>query len=163
DVAEIAVEFRRPVYVAAVEGEAVHAACLPSRDMPRRIRLGDVEDLEAALEVRILAADRKDLAIDQHDAVADTDLVRERAVRDLDLGELAGLRRIAHVDDGRSIRRFHVADVGDAFVDHDLPSPWTIEIADDLQTLGDRHPALQYKNKSLRYKKLNRHLLGQQS
>src|SRR5262249_39017793 len=112
---------------------------------------------------RVLAADRKDLAIDQHDAVADPDLVRERAFRDFDLGELARFRRIAHVDDGGPIRRLHVADIRDALVDDDLSSPRAIEITDDLQPLGDRHRVLQYKKNILRYKKLNRHLLGRQS
>src|SRR5262249_44006753 len=104
-------------------------------------------DFQAALEVGVLAADRKDLAIDQHDAVADADLVRQRAFRDFDLGELAGFRRIAHVDDGGPIRGLHVADIGGALLDDDLSSPRTIGIADDLQSLGDRHRLLQYKKK----------------
>ena len=83
DVAEIAVELRRAVDVAAVERESVHAARRPGRDVARRRRLDDVEDFEAAAELRILAPDRENFPVDQHDAVLDADLVRQRALGNL--------------------------------------------------------------------------------
>src|SRR5207302_11428398 len=77
DVAEIAVHLRRAVDVAAVEGEAMHPAARKARDAFRIGRTTDIVDLEPAAKVRVLAADRKDFAIDEHHAVFDPHLVRE--------------------------------------------------------------------------------------
>src|SRR5665811_1018175 len=100
--------------------------------MTRRCRLGDIEHFEAAAEIRIFAAYRIDLAIDQHDAVVDTDLVRQRAFGDFDFGNLAWVRRVAHIDKRGAVRGLYVPDVGDIVADHDLSAAGTIEISDDL-------------------------------
>ena len=54
---------------------------------------------EAAVEIGILAADRIDLSIDQHDAVVDAHFVGQRAFGHFDLGELTRIGWIADVDD----------------------------------------------------------------
>jgi hypothetical protein len=99
-------------------------------------RIGDVENLKTALEIRIVAADRIDFAIDQHDAAVDADFMRQRTLGDLDLGELARFCRIAHLDDGRPVRRLHVTDVGDSVSHHDLTTAGAVEVADNFETPG---------------------------
>src|SRR5262249_17859334 len=136
DVAEIAVHFRRAVDVAPVEGEAMHAAAGEARDVFRVGWAADVVDLEAAAKVRVLAADREDLAIARDHAVLDPYLVRERAVGNGDLCEFARLGRIADVDDARSMRGRDVADIGNALAHHHLPPAETIEVADDLESVA---------------------------
>src|SRR5262249_53460256 len=132
DVAEIAVHFRRAVNVAAIEGEAMHPAAGKARDALRIGRTADIVDLKPAAKVRSLAADRKDFAIDEHHAVFDPHLVRERALGNGDLRELARLGGIADVDDARAVRRRDVADICDPLAHDHLSAAITIEIADDL-------------------------------
>ena len=52
--------------------------------MARGRGFGDIE-ISGHRESRIFAPDRKDFAIDQHDAVVDTDLVGQRSFGDRDL------------------------------------------------------------------------------
>ena len=47
-----------------------------------------------------------------------------------ELGKALGILRIAHVDDRGAVRARHVADIGDAFLDHDLAAAGAIELAD---------------------------------
>src|SRR5260221_2828496 len=105
DVAEIAVHSGRAVDVAAIEGEAMHPAAGKARDALRIGRTTDVVDLEPAAKVRVLAADRKDFAIDEHHAVFDPHLVRQRALGNGDLRKLPRLGGIADLHDARSLRR----------------------------------------------------------
>src|SRR5215471_13482919 len=135
DVAEIAVHFRRAVDVTAIEGEAMHPAAGEARDALRIGRTADVVDLEPAAKVRVLAADRKDFAIDEHHAVFDPHLVRERALGNGDLRELARFGGIADVDDAGAVRRRDVADICDPLAHDHLPAAITIEVADDLYTV----------------------------
>ena len=99
NVAEIAIQFRRAIDVATIESEAMHAAGGPGRDPFRLGRFADVEDLKAAMEIGIIAADRIYLAVDQHDVMFDTDFMRQRTFRHLDACEFAWLGRIGDVDD----------------------------------------------------------------
>src|SRR4029078_2898349 len=98
-----------------------------------------VEDLEAAFEIGVNAADRKDLAIDQHDAVLDAHFVRQRSFGDRDLSKPARLCRVGDVDDARAVRWLDVPDIGDVVADNHLATAGTIEIADDLQPFRDCH------------------------
>ena len=56
-----------------------------------------------------------------------------------DLGELARLAGVAHVDDGRAVRRRHVGDVRDAAAHHDLTAARTIEVPDRFDAAGSAH------------------------
>src|SRR3954452_4599780 len=60
DIAAIALELRRAVDIAAVEGETVHAARRAGPDVARLRRIRDIENLKAAAEARILSPDRED-------------------------------------------------------------------------------------------------------
>ena len=139
DVPEIALHFRRAVNITSVEREPVHAARAPGCDMARRRWLGDIENLEAALEIWILSADWKNFAIDQHDAVVDANLVRKGAVRDFDLGKLARFCRIADVDKRGAVRRKNMPYIGDSIPHDDLPTAGTVEITDNFQTFCNGH------------------------
>src|SRR5215469_7042274 len=139
DIAKIAVELRRTVDVTAVERETVHAARCPGRDACRLRRIADVEDLEAALEIWVDTADRKHLAVDEHDPVLDAHLVRECSFRNLDLRKLARFCRIGHVNDACPVRRFDVSDIGDVVADNHLSAALTAEVADDFKSFRDRH------------------------
>src|SRR2546429_638195 len=132
DVAEMPVHFRGAVDVAAIEGEAMHPAAGEARDALRIGRTADIVDLEPAAKARVLASDRKDFAIDEHHAVFDPHLVRQRALGNGDLRKLARLGGIADVDDARAVRRRDVADICDPLAHDHLPAAITIEVADDL-------------------------------
>ncbi len=142
DVAEIALDLRGSVHIAPVEGKAVHAARLPRADVARRRRPSDIEDLEAAPEIRVLSPDRIDLAIDQHDPVVDTHLVRQRSRRDLDLGQCARLLGIADIDQRGPVRRLDVTDIGHPVTHHHLTAAGTIEMTDDPEPLSAVHARL---------------------
>src|SRR5215468_3667203 len=135
DVAEIAIHFRRAVDVTAIEGKAMHAAAGEARDTPRLGRAADIVDLEPAAKVRVLAADRKDFAVDQHHAVLNPHLVGQGALGNADFRKLARLGGIADVDDAGAVRRRDVADIGDPLAHDHLPAAITIEVADDLYTV----------------------------
>src|SRR6476660_10217403 len=111
--------------------------------MARGRGFGDIEDFEATAKVRLLAPDRKDFAIDQHDPVVDTDLVGQRAFGDRDLGKLAGIGGIADIHERGAVRRLHMPDIGTTVANHDLSATGAVEISDDLQPLRCRHRTLR--------------------
>src|SRR5262245_64608031 len=113
----------------------MHPAAGKARDALRIGRTADIVYLEPTAKVRVLAADRKDFAIDQHHAVLDPHLVRERALGNADCCELARLGGIADVDDAGAVRRRDVADICDPLAHDHLPAAITIEVADDLYTV----------------------------
>src|SRR5262249_44115184 len=90
---------------------------------------------EPAAKVRVLAADRKDFAIDQHHAVLDPHLVRQRALGNADCCELVWLGGVADVGDAGAVRRRVVAAIPDPRAHDPLPAALTIEVADDLYTV----------------------------
>src|SRR5258708_32078292 len=115
-----------------MEGEAMHPGEGKARGALGRAGRTAVVDLEPAAKVRVLAADRKDFAIEEHHAVLDPHLVRQRALGNGDLRKLARLGGIADVDDARAVRRRDVADICDPLAHDHLPAAITIEVADDL-------------------------------
>ena len=82
---------------------------------------------------------RQPFAVDQHQAVGGAHLVGVNALRHLDVRDLAGIARVADVDDRRSGRRLHMADIGIIAVDDDLSTPCAVEKADLANPLGHRH------------------------
>src|SRR6185436_19935135 len=139
DVAQIALAGRRDVGVAPVEVEAVHAgalargtAHLPVRDVTGLRRVGYVVDAHTAAKARGVrfasgGTGAQYLAIGDHDAVAHAHLVRMRADRHLDRRKLFRVLRVRHVHDHRAVRIAHVADVGNAFLHHDLSAARAVE------------------------------------
>lgn len=71
----------------------------------------------------------------------DTDLaVRiSRECGDLDLGKFARIARVVDVDECGAIRRCYMPDIGNPIPHHYLTAAWTVEIADDLEPLRNRH------------------------
>src|SRR5262249_43723547 len=136
NIADIAFELGRDVGVAPVEREPMDsvAAAAPRRDLLRLARIRYVVDAETdrlrhffPRQGRTVPA-RRMLAIDQHDAVRDADLMGMDAGGGGNVRDLVRLLRIAHVDDGRAGRLVDVADIGIVTVDHDLPAAIAIEI-----------------------------------
>jgi hypothetical protein len=123
DVADVALEGRRAVEIAAVEVEAVHAgaAGLPARDLARLRRIAHIIDPESAAPVRRRLA--HGLVVHHHQAVCDPRLMRVGARRHRQFGEALRVLRIAHVKDRGAVRAFHMAHIGDAPLDHDLAPP----------------------------------------
>ena len=84
DIADIAIELRRNIGVASVEGEAVHArtAAGPAGDLARRMRIAHVVNAEAALDA-VARGDvrRNDLVIDQHEPIGHLHFVGMHAPR----------------------------------------------------------------------------------
>jgi hypothetical protein len=115
--------------------------------MARGRGFGDIEDFEATAKVRIFAPDRKDFAIDQHDAVVDTDLVGQRSFGDRDLGKLARIGGIADIHERGAVRRLHMPDIGNIVANHDLSPTGAVEISDDLQPVRCRHRTLRPPHK----------------
>src|SRR5262249_57379490 len=113
------------------EGEPRNPAAGEARDALRIARTADTVALEPAAKVRVLAADRKDFAIDQHHAVLDPHLVRQRALGNADCCELVWLGGVADVDDAGAVRRRDVADIRDPLAPDHFPAPITIEVAHD--------------------------------
>src|SRR6476620_4370464 len=122
--------------------------------MARGRGLRDIEDLEAATKLRVLAPDREYFPVDQHDAVVDADLVRQRAVGNRDLGKFAGIGGIADIHERGAVRRLHMPDIGNAVANYDLPATGAVEISDDLQPLRCRHRTLRppYKYEAQAFK-----------
>src|SRR5260370_10000325 len=110
-----------------MEVEAMHPGAGKARDAFRIGRTTAVVDLEPAAKARVLAADRKDFAIDEHHAVFDPHLVRQRALGNGDLRKLARLGGIADVDDARAVRLRDVADICDPLPHDTFPPSITIE------------------------------------
>src|SRR5262249_61706236 len=86
------------------------------------------------------AMPRRMLAVHQHDAVGGPDLVGMYARRRRDIGDVARLLWIAHVDNGRAGGLVDVADIGVIAVDHDLSAAVAIEIADLAHPDALAHP-----------------------
>src|SRR5262249_463372 len=140
DVADIALDGRRDVGVAAVEVIAVDALAvrLPLRDKLRLGRPRHVADAEAAAEPGGRGLPRA-LVVDDHDAVGHTHLVRVPPGRDLDPRQRARLPGIGDVDDRRAGRLAHMADIEGGAVDPDLAAAGAIDMGDMLRVLALGH------------------------
>src|SRR5207237_4520976 len=75
------------------------------------------------------------LVVHHHDAVGDPRFVRVGTCRHRELGEALRVLRIAHVEDRGAVRAFHVAHIGDASLDHDLPPARAVDVANLADTL----------------------------
>src|SRR5262249_20118419 len=121
------------------EREAMEALPFDEGDLARTFGVAHVPDAEAAPEVGWDLRAGRGFAVDQHHAVYCADLVRMNAGRDRQLGELSRPRRIAHVDDGGSVRRLHVGDERRRPAHHHLATARTIEVADLSDAARLRH------------------------
>ena len=143
DVADIALERRRQVGVAAVEIEPVHAGAdrLPAMDLARLGRIAHVVDAEAGREIRRhrVGVGVVELVVDEHHVALHPHLVRMGAGRHADPGELLGVLRVAHVEDRGAVRAAHVPDIGDAVLHHDLPAAGAVHIAHLTKTHSRTH------------------------
>src|SRR5712691_7576364 len=129
------------VGIAPVEVVAVHAGArgLPEGDLTWLDRLRYVVDGEPAPEPRLELVGWGSLPIDQHEVVHHADLMGVNAGRYLEGGDLARAVRILDVNDGGSVRAFHVGDVRVALVDEDLTAPRAIEVANLPQSFDPGH------------------------
>ena len=135
DVAHVSFHDGREVGVPAVEGEAVDALSrgLEERHLAGVGRVRDVEDLEASLGVVIVLVA---LVVDDHNAVAHRGFVGVDPRRHIELSHELGILRIAHVDDGSSVRRVHVPHVGETLVHLDLAAAGQVHAGHLLDLAG---------------------------
>ena len=142
DIADVTLDLRRDIGVAAIEGEAMHAGAvaLPTVDLLGRRWVADIVDPKPAAQTvccrRLLG---HDLVVDQHDPVCGLHLVRMDAVGNLDFGDDLRIGRIAYIDNRRAARRLHVADIGDAIVDGDLTAAAAVEFRNFPDAFANRH------------------------
>ena len=149
DIADVAFDLRRDVGVAAVEGEAVHAVAgaAPEPDLLRLRRVGHVVDAKADRLRHLLGGERRPLgtrrvlAVHQHQAIGDADLVGVDAGCGRHVRDLARVFRIADIDDRGAGRLVDMADVGVVAIHHDLPAALAIEVPDLTNANGFAHAA----------------------
>src|SRR6516162_7525098 len=125
---------RGKIGVAPVEGETMDSfgGSFEKGNLSRLGTIRYVEDLQPALRfISCFVA----LVIDEHDVSAYTDFVRMNPRRHFELSNEFGMLGILDVDDGRSMRRLNVADVGIAVFDDYRTSAGKIHSADLLDFL----------------------------
>src|SRR5262249_44515337 len=134
DGSEVPLHRRRHVDVTTVEIEAMHAFAArgPAGNLARFAGSGDVIDADPSKEVgrRGIAVCAVDLVIDDDQTMGDLYLVRMGAGGHADVGELPAMLWIPHIDNGRTVRAAHMADIGDAIGRDDLPTAGTIKVPD---------------------------------
>jgi hypothetical protein len=140
DIADIAFGSGRDIGVAAVKIVAVHpfAVGAPFADQMRPRRRRHVVDSEAAAEpgIAVLALP---LMVDDHNAVGDAHLVRMPADGHIDAGQRDRVGGIRHIDDRRTGRLTHVADVQSAAVNPDLSAARAVDVRNQTRVLGPCH------------------------
>src|SRR5208282_2795105 len=111
-----------------VEAVDTLAGRLPTENLARTLRRADVVDAQAAAIVAGLPF-VEDLAVEDHQALADAHFVRMCPGRHPELRDLRGMLGIAHVDDRRAVRTIDMTDVREAVGDDDLAAAGAVEVA----------------------------------